>query len=63
MEFFAIITFIVILAIYILPSIVAKARDHHQTMAIFMLNVMTGWTFFGWVGSLVWACTKVHKDK
>jgi cytochrome c biogenesis protein CcdA len=46
--------------LYFLPSIVAMKRDHHQTMAIAVLNFFTGWTFIGWVAALVWACTQVH---
>jgi hypothetical protein len=45
---------------YLLPSIVADNRKHHQFLAILMLNLFLGWTLVGWVISLVWACTAVH---
>jgi hypothetical protein len=46
---------LVILGVYFLPTIVA-AR-HHNSSAIFILNLLLGWTFIGWVIALVWACT------
>lgn len=46
------------LAIYFLPTIVARQRGHKNHVAIFVLNFFTGWTFLGWVVALVWALTK-----
>ncbi|MBI3453824.1 MAG: superinfection immunity protein [Rhodospirillales bacterium] len=46
--------------IYFVPTVVAAGRAHHQTLAIFMLNLFLGWTFLGWVLALVWACTAVR---
>lgn len=43
------------LAIYFLPSYLAYKRNHKNLLAIAALNVLTGWTFVGWVISLVWA--------
>jgi hypothetical protein len=48
------------LAIYFVPTIVACHREHHQRFAIFVLNLVLGWTFLGWVGALIWACTAVR---
>lgn len=50
-------------AIYFLPSLVASKRDHHNVNAIIILNLFLGWTFLGWVVSLVWAMTKVQKKE
>jgi hypothetical protein len=44
--------------LYFLPFIVAHARRHRQTLAIFCLNLFLGWTLLGWVIALVWACLK-----
>ena len=41
--------------IYFLPSIVAAAGQKRKAAAIFVLNLFLGWTFLGWVLSLVWA--------
>jgi hypothetical protein len=43
--------------LYFLPGVIAWFRNHHQTMAITILNLFAGWTFIGWVAALVWACT------
>jgi Superinfection immunity protein len=41
--------------LYFLPTIVAGARDHANAAAVFVLNLLLGWTFVGWVAALVWA--------
>jgi hypothetical protein len=53
----AIALFIVLLLIYFVPTFVARARRHHNYGAIVALNIFLGWTFIGWVASLVWALT------
>lgn len=57
------IYFVAVLISYFIPFIVAKYRGHKQSLAIFMLTLFTGWTFIGWVGALVWACTDNVKPK
>jgi ABC-type transport system involved in cytochrome c biogenesis permease component len=47
----------VALLVYFSPSIIARMRHHHNVLAIFMLNLLLGWTFLGWCGALIWACT------
>ncbi len=44
--------------IYFLPFIVAIARKHLDSTAIFVLNLFLGWTFIGWVIALIWAVKK-----
>ena len=44
-----------IFAVYFLPSLVAFLRQHKNRLAIFLLNLLLGWTGFGWVSSLVWS--------
>jgi hypothetical protein len=51
---------IIFLLIYFIPAIVAGARGHRQSLAIFMLNLLLGWTCLGWVAAIVWACTAVE---
>jgi len=46
------------LALLFLPTLVAKSRHHPNTLPIFLVNLFFGWTFIGWVVSLVWACTR-----
>lgn len=52
---------LVVLSLYLLPWIISKIRNHHNSGAIFVLNLFLGWTFLGWIGSLIWSCTKVVK--
>jgi hypothetical protein len=40
---------------YLLPAIIAKCRNHYNRGAIFVLNVLGGWTLIGWGIALVWA--------
>jgi len=42
--------------LYFIPSLVGSKKNNFT--AIFMLNLLAGWTFIGWVGALVWACVK-----
>ena len=48
-------TLLIILFIYFIPFIIAICRGHKNKGALFILNLLLGWTFVGWVISLVWA--------
>lgn len=52
----------VLLTLYFLPTIVAGARAHHQTGAIFALDLLLGWTLLGWVAALVWSFTAIDRN-
>jgi hypothetical protein len=45
------------LLIYFIPAIVAGMRNR-AGMPVFLLNLLLGWTFLGWVVALVWASTR-----
>lgn len=49
--------FVIILPLYFLPTIIALSRKKNNQTGIFILNLFLGWTFVGWIVSLVWACT------
>ena len=36
-----------IFAVYFLPSLIAFAREHKNRLAIFLLNLLLGWTVLG----------------
>ena len=40
------------LAIYFIPSLVARARGKRNRRAIYALNLLAGWTIGGWIGAL-----------
>lgn len=45
---------IVLLVIYFLPSIIAKARERPNSQAIFLTNLLLGWTLVGWIAAMAW---------
>ena len=47
-----------IFAFYFLPTLIAFLRQHKNKLAIFLLNLLLGWTILGWVVSLVWSVMK-----
>lgn len=57
-SFFGLVSFVFSLALYFLPTIIAVAGKRRNTLAIFLLNLLLGWTFIGWVIALVWAVKK-----
>lgn len=52
MEF--LIALIIVIA-YLLPSIVAIEREHKNSVAIILINLVLGWTFVIWFGCLIWS--------
>lgn len=48
--------------IYFLPSIIAFRRKKKNALAIFILNLFLGVTFFGWVIAMIWAVMYEEKD-
>ena len=51
----AILLAFISLAIYFIPIIIAYVRRHNNFTAICLLTIFTGWTFLGWLASLLWA--------
>jgi hypothetical protein len=49
--------------IYVLPMLLASERRHKHVNAIVVFNILTGWTFFGWVISFVWALAEEKEVK
>jgi len=46
------------IAVYFIPTIIASARHHKNTMAIVLINILAGWTFIGWIVALVWSVAR-----
>ncbi len=57
-EFFTgFLSFWLMVVAYLIPSIIAVSREHHNCWAIVVLNVILGWTGLGWCAALVWSFT------
>ena len=50
------------LAIYFIPVIVGYIRRHNNLLAITIMTIFLGWTFFGWLASLLWALNSDTKN-
>lgn len=48
---------LLLLSLYVLPSVIAQARAHHNRTAILLVNLVLGWTVLGWLAALVWSVT------
>jgi hypothetical protein len=47
--------------VYFIPSMIGARK--RNAVPIFVLNLLLGWTFIGWVGALIWAlCEKRLKN-
>lgn len=47
--------------VYFLPTVIALARGHHNGFAIFLTNLLLGWTMIGWLIALIWSVTAVAR--
>lgn len=57
-----IIALLLAVLLYLLPTLVAWRRGHHNRLAICVLNIGLGWTLLGWMVALVWAVTRPAPD-
>ena len=55
MLFFCAMWLFMSLAIYFIPVIIAYIRKHNNILAITILTIFLGWTFFGWLAAVLWA--------
>ena len=58
MESIIILSVIIGLPLYFLPTIIANSNNKKQKLAIFLLNLLLGWTVLGWIGALIWSVVK-----
>jgi predicted MFS family arabinose efflux permease len=55
-----VITLIMIAAlvvVYFAPALIALNRRHRKRKAIFVLNLLLGWTLIGWIAAIAWSYT------
>ena len=46
----------ILAAIYLLPAMIAVGRFTKRRGWIFLLNLLAGWMWIGWIVCFVWAC-------
>lgn len=51
------------LPVYFLPTLVGALREHRNLAAVFVLNLLLGWTFLFWALALVWAFTSTKEKR
>lgn len=49
---------VIVLTIYFMPTWFAMSNDKRNLVAIFIANVLLGWTGIGWALVLIWAACK-----
>ena len=47
-----------IFMVYFLPSFIAFSKAHKNRFAIFLINLLLGWTVLGWIWALIWSLIK-----
>lgn len=57
---FGLFMIVVGLVIYFLPTVIANSRRNPKSNAIFLVNLLTGWTMLGWIAVLIWAFIDVR---
>ena len=58
-----VIVCLISLAIYLIPTIIAKVKRKRNLSGIALLNIFTGWSMVGWIISLVWAVSPDRQQK
>jgi hypothetical protein len=47
----------IIFILYLLPTILAFSKNHHNRVAIGAVNLLLGWTVLGWIVAFIWSLT------
>lgn len=50
-----VIELILIAILYMLPTLIAFARDIPQRLKVTVFNIILGWTLIGWIVAFLWA--------
>lgn len=45
--------FVIIYTLYFIPTMIATHKKNSNTTAIFIINLVFGWTFIGWIAALI----------
>lgn len=49
------------IVMYFIPALIALVRSHHNAFAIFLTNLIFGWTVIGWLVTLIWSVTATER--
>jgi T4 superinfection immunity protein len=58
-----IIMLILVVLIYMLPTLIAFGREHPHRMDVAVLNIIFGWTLIGWFVVFLWAALARPSDQ
>ena len=50
-----VVLLVLIVGIYLLPTLIAYARDHPRRAQVAFFNILFGWTLILWIIAFVWA--------
>jgi len=52
---FRLLAFFCMVVLYFAPAIIAHHRRHESSTAIFVVNLLLGWSVIGWIVCFAWA--------
>lgn len=59
----SVLMLLAIALIYMLPTIIAFAREHRRRQDVVVANVIFGWTLIGWIVVFLWASFAATEDE
>ena len=51
----------IVVAIYLIPSIIAWRRGRSDVIPLLIVNVAVGWTFIVWIACLAWSFMPIRE--
>ena len=60
-NFLLLIALLMVLMLYLVPSVIAFRRQHPKRWLLLLANVFTGFTVLGWILCFVWAFSALQK--
>ena len=58
-----VILLLLILIIYMLPTLIAYSREHSRRAVVTVFNIFLGWTLLGWIVVFLWAALGRVEDQ
>jgi hypothetical protein len=50
-----ILLLLAVVALYLLPTLIAFGREHPHRQDVALVNILFGWTLIGWIAVFLWA--------